>query len=199
MGAALGRSIPLSALQAALGELAGVGIEDLDHRPAWQPIGVLLTAEHKRCIDEGRSPDGTPFLPLKYPRNRARDKRARGGTGQKPLQDTGLLKAAAGGGAGFYQETGNLYLQQSVVLAYAAAHQFGVTVSYPERRRAKPWVFEVDGRLVFTRRIRAHTKTIPARPFMGINDQTLGYATEILQENAARQYAAMVANGLRRA
>ena len=78
------------------------------------------------------------------------------------------------------QETlGQFELILSNVLDYAATHQYGRDV--PEKRRAKPWVFQGrDGRTIFTRRIKAHR--IPARPFMGISERAQGLIVTTFRE-----------------
>lgn len=47
----------------------------------------VLIAETKKCFDEGRSPDGAVWLPLKHPR-------VRGSGTPRPLRDTGILMAS---------------------------------------------------------------------------------------------------------
>lgn len=47
----------------------------------------VLIAETKKCFDEGRSPDGAVWLPLKHPR-------VRGSGTPRPLRDTGVLMAS---------------------------------------------------------------------------------------------------------
>lgn len=87
----------------------------------------------------------------------------------KPLLDKGLLVASV-------REAGavpNLTLVSS--LKHAGVHQHGATIKKPERRRGpgeKPWVFQGREGTVFTRHIKAHTVTIPARPFLGISAKT---------------------------
>ena len=73
----------------------------------------------------------------------------------------------------------------------AALHQEGGTLFLPERRRVsgqKPWVFPGrDGRTVFTRRLKAHAVTIPARPFVGIGPTLAHRFARVLAEYRERR------------
>ncbi|MDE2097715.1 MAG: phage virion morphogenesis protein [Patescibacteria group bacterium] len=153
---------------AKLGErLAEMGQPPLSFDPLFAKLKVLLVAESKRCFDEQRGPDGDPWLPLKWPRERPRDRRAKSkGTGQKALRDTGALMQSVTA-----TQIGPMQMTWGSGLEYAAAHNYGHTFHRPEKRRTKPWVFtdRRTGRQVFTRHIRAHTQTIPPRPFVGIS------------------------------
>jgi len=141
---------------------------------------LLVIAGVKDNFSGQHAPDGTPWRPLKRPRDRERDRRAaaRGGV-QQVLRDTGILQASvtAQGARGNIDELTDRHLVFGTSLSYAAAHQYGAQVERPERTRPypqKPWVFGVDGQTVFTRRIKAHTVTIPARPFLGLNEHVIG-------------------------
>jgi phage gpG-like protein len=79
-------------------------------------LSVWAGGEAKRCIAEGRDPDGAPYPPLKFPR-------ARGGT--RPLRDRGLLLASMTGGAGFIQQMGQWQFTQGSNLPYAALQNAG--------------------------------------------------------------------------
>lgn len=104
-------------------------------------LAPLLRAESLRFFDQSRGPDGAAWRPLKRPRGRARDKRARarskGRRGDKPLVDSGLLRASVSA-----EPLGPLQLTQGSKLAYAG--------------------YQNDG-----------TRTIPARPFLGVSEDGL--------------------------
>lgn len=177
-------------LELTLAELPGWGasmakaVLEGDFAPALRDCRIVLVAETRRCFDEARSPDGIPWAPLKNPSAR------RGGTSAKPLRDKGLLSGAATGGANSTTEIGRVSLTLSVKLAYAAAHQFGHTFSRSARSRNKPWVFRTgDGRVIFTRRIRAYKFEIPARPFLGFSPRAVETCGKILTEFAAKRWA----------
>lgn len=160
--------------------LASIGMptdpQQLPMRPILNDVSVYLGSRAKECFDQGKSPDGKPWLALKHPRNRARDQKAKGGTGQKPLRDKGLLGASVQGqGVHGIREFGANYLEQGTNLDYAGPHNFGAVIRIPEQRRPagrKPFVFEgLDGKLAFARRIKAHSVRIPQRQFLGITEQ----------------------------
>lgn len=158
-------------------------------------VSFYLGNSVKRRFDTGTAPDGSPWEPLKNPRNRSRDKRARGGSGQKPLRDSGLLMASATGqpGAeGAVRETGPFHLVQGTNLEYAGVHNFGATI-HRQRREAptsggkKFWAWQPIGEgWVYARRIKAHTITIPARQFIGLNDADMDKITMIALDNLTR-------------
>lgn len=182
-----------AALEVTLGEFAG-----LLERRAEQLAGLDLSAPVRRSLVAARAgllenfqgqhaPDGTPWLPLRRPRQ---GKRHRNST-PLPLLDTGLLRASvtAQGARGHVEDVSAAGFVMGSNLEYAAAQQFGATINRPERRRQRPWVFTgPDGRTVFTRRIRAHSVTVPARPFVGWSERMLATCgaifAEFLEENA---------------
>jgi phage gpG-like protein len=123
-GVAIQREITLDRLP---GQLAAMGVDPraVDWRPALADTSVYLGAEYKRSFAESRSPDGTPWRPLKRQRSRRRDRRAKGGSGQKPLRDTGLLMASSSGGAGFIKQLTALSLEQGTNVEYAGFQNNG--------------------------------------------------------------------------
>jgi phage gpG-like protein len=107
----------------------------------------------KRNLLASVDADGGPLLPLKD------------GSGRRPLLKTLALYNAV---RGFVN--GKAAVVECKV-EYAGIQNHGGTINKPERRRAKgekPWVFQKDGATIFTRRIRAHSVTIPARNFLGV-------------------------------
>lgn len=154
-------------------------------------VATYLAAQVKRRFDEGVGPDGSAWLPLKQPRNRPRDRRgakAGGGSGQKPLRDSGRLMASATGASSIL-ETGPLHVVQGTNLEYARVHQFGATMRRPARMRTDRsfWSFlNGEGDRIYTRRIREHTITIPARPFLGINERDVYRIQQIAMDNLLR-------------
>lgn len=140
--AGLTATVNLEEFSAALARMGRTAAE-IDYGPALNAVSVYLAARAKNSFDMGVSPDGAPWLPLKRPRSRRRDKRAKGGTGQKPLRDTGLLMASVQGRAGVrgsVKVMGRLSVEQGTSLPYAGYHQFG-------------------------------TRHIPARPFLGVTEK----------------------------
>jgi phage gpG-like protein len=229
-----GLALSLDDFAARLSGLAAAAAH-LDMTVALKQINVLAMAEARTAFDQGASPDGAPWLPLKRPRAlkgawgaKVSKKRKKTGQGDLPLRDTGKLMASliAQGAEGHVERIGSDSLETGTNLEYAAIHQFGGTVSIPEQTRGKgekPFVFPVEDlselglgmlaggygfgtrkkkkkgkkkkqakapagmKLVFSRKIKAHTVTIPARPFLGWNDHLLENAGDVIADEAERQ------------
>lgn len=162
----------------------GADLSRLDFTPAFKRAAVALASSAKQNFAGQHAPDGSPWAPLQHPR-------ARGG--DQVLRDRGILMASLGGshaeapgiggGRGSIESINANVLVWGTNLEYAAVHQFGHTFQRPEQTRDKPWVFlGPDGSLIFTRRIRAHTQTVPARPFIGVNDAVTEVINNIFRE-----------------
>lgn len=160
-----------------------------------QDVSTYLTSVVKRRFASGTGPDGQTWDELKFPRHRRRDQNARGGTGQKPLYDSGVLMASASGqegAAGAVKEMGAFHLVQGSNLDYAAIHNFGGVIHKPEQKaptkRGKPfWAWLTpEGTWRYTKRIRAHDVTIPARPFVGLNHKDVDRIEAIALDNLAQ-------------
>lgn len=148
-----------------------------------KPMKVILQLAKSSIKDNfagSHAPDGTPWLPLARPRQ---GKRHRNST-PLPLRDTGLLMASVtASGPHHVERTDDHSMQVGTNLEYAAIQNFGGTVNHPERTRAKPWVFtNGQGQTIFTRRIKAHSVTIPARPFLGWSPKLVEQTADILSE-----------------
>jgi phage gpG-like protein len=157
------------------------------YRAVLNDLSVYLAGRAKESFENSAAPDGTKWAALKRPRNRTRDKRASGGTGQKPLRDRDILMASATGqGPNGVRNFGPTWLEQGSKLNYAGPQNYGAKINKPEQVRPypkKPFVFEgPEGRRIFARRIRAHTVTIPARPFLGLTDQDGSRMAQIAAE-----------------
>lgn len=76
---------------------------------------------------------------------------------------------------------------RSVGVKYAGIHEFGGTVEIPEIRptRARALRFWSPQGIVFTRRVRAHSVHIPARPFLLIQEEDMD---RIVDEFAAHNF-----------
>jgi phage gpG-like protein len=178
------KSIRFGDLAPWIMDLTARSIEGLEWDTMFKTLALVLERETKKNFDDGdtgHAPDGEPWLPLKNPRDRPRDRRARGGEGnkQRPLRDTGILMASlTGSGEGHVERIEDRRLIWGTNVDYAAVHQDGAEI--PEQKRAKPWVFNSGGKTIFTRKIAAHS--IPARPFLGINDDMLELIDEIIAD-----------------
>ena len=178
------------AIEVTLDQLApslqsmGERIQKLNWNRLFNAIALMLEGEAKRRFDEQRAPDGTPWAPLKTPRNRPRDKRARGGSGQQVLRDSGRLQASltAAGGPDHIKQIEDQKLTWGSNVEYAGVHQGGAKVPAKQRDKSqKPWVFAgPDGRLIFTRHIAEHE--IPARPFLGITEELSQEVEELIAD-----------------
>ena len=162
-------------------------------------IEVIAVSEMKLAMTQGHSPDGTPYVPLSWPRIRG---------GDKPLLDRGLLRACLSALA-----TGDS-LTLSATAPGARVHQFGATITakpgkalaipmtkealYAGSPRNFPGLFRVRGGLATavetrSRRGRYGTRvqtrvvlqylfkksvTIPARPYLGLTDNAIALIVE---------------------
>lgn len=143
-------------------------------------ILLLAKSSIKENFAGSHAPDGTPWLPLKRPRQ---GKRHRNST-PLPLRDTGLLMASVtSAGPHHVERTDERSMQVGTNLEYAAIHNFGGTIHKPERARAKPWVFtNGQGQTIFTRKIKEHDVTIPARQFIGWGPKLIEQTADVLSE-----------------
>ena len=159
-----------------LNELLANMSKPINFTPALKGIKVILIDGTRENFLGQHDPDGKPWKPLKRPRRRKRDlvrgkKRGRAKKGQDQiLLDTGILRASitasdpvkasdnqtakqnkATAGSAHVEEMTGTSLEWGTNLNYAAVHQYG----YPPRN-------------------------IPARPFLGINDQMSNDIAELV-------------------
>ena len=161
-------------------------VSRLDFTVPLKECAVIIKADVKRNFYESHAPDGTPWLPLKRPRQ---GKRHQGST-PKPLLDQGILANSffSDGAQGHIEEITASALTVGTNDERARIHQEGGTIHQPERSRAKPWVFPTPtGEVIFTRRIKAHDVVIPARPFAGFSAEALSDMDGILGDFLADQ------------
>lgn len=156
------RTITLPQLQRELARYKSLPASINFGRPA-KATEVYLQAAVKRRFHEGKDPEGQPWRPLSSKtRRRKRDRRAKGGSGPKPLRDTGRLRGSPS--ARSELSPGRAKVMQSTVVFYAPHQHYG-------------------------------TRTIPARPFLGVTDRDLSRLHQIAVDDVMRQLAKM---GLRR-
>jgi phage gpG-like protein len=155
-----------------------------DLTPAMKECARIVGEDLYEKMGEGVSPDGTPYVPLK--RERSHGPGLLSGT---PLAGTSLHASLLPGGPGHVEQVTPTSLAVSTNHPLAAVHRQGATISKPERRRGrgeKPWVFEgAGGELVFTKRIRAHVVSLPAREFIGWSAQSLLRCEDVLARYGA--------------
>lgn len=139
--------------------LAAAG--DLD--PVLDNIGVQMRQSTIARILAERSPDGTAFAPL------------------NPLyaetkQGPGILRGKSGRLASIiYQLAGGDSVEWGTDMEYGAAHQFGVTI---KPKNAPALVFSMGGR-----RFAVKSVTIPARPYLGINEDDRAAILKIVSDH----------------
>ncbi len=171
-------SVPLADLPAWL-EARAKALAAADLTKPLKVIRLLLISSTKSNFAGSHDPDGGAWAPLKWRKG-------------QPLRDTGMLMASlTAGGVGSIDELTSKGLTYGSSLVYAAVQNYGATISLPERRRDRPWVFKGrDGRTVFTRRLAARTFTVPARRFLGVTDALRARINDVL-----RKYVAGIVGG----
>lgn len=128
-------------------DLAALG--DFDCRGLNESIGEDMVSATIKRFENEESPDGT-----KWPRS------IRAATeGGKTLSKIGRLKSSINPQASASQ------VEIGTNVKYAAVHQFGKTI---KPKKAKALRFQVGGRWMSKKQV-----TIPARPFLGINDENV--------------------------
>lgn len=117
------------------------GLEDLDELK--HGVGLAVVSSTQKRFEDSVGPDGTSWAEAQ-----------RGG---KTLVDSGLLRDSV-----VHQVDGDRILVGSNRV-YAGVHQFGAEI---KPKTAKVLAFSVAGKAVFAKSV-----TIPARPYLGINEQ----------------------------
>lgn len=158
-------------------EGAGAALGDL--RPTMSAIGAAMLFSTQRRFETKTAPDGQPWRPL-APRT-ARERAKRGRSPSDILRDTGRLYQSLTYQVSASGSTATVEWGSNVV--YAAIHQFGGTIEVGERTRtiyqaydAKTDIydprFRKKAKSNFARdvKVKAHRITIPARPYLGVND-----------------------------
>jgi len=111
-------------LELTLGQLSALAnrkaaeIERLSFRPPLEVSKLLIVGATRQNFNQGRDPEGVPWLPLKRPRRRSKG-------GDLPLRDTGKLRASVTGGARTVERITDTELIFGTNLEYAGFHQFG--------------------------------------------------------------------------
>lgn len=117
--------------------------------------GVILESATKANFDWGRSPDRIPWAPLSKPRKRNQKAVLAGFLGANaglPLRDTGALMASL-------TSSGARHIEERT----AHSLEWGTSVDYAAYHQLG-------------------TKTIPARPFLGLNDEVTGDLAQLLAD-----------------
>jgi len=122
-------------LELTLGQLSALAnrkaaeIERLSFRPPLEDSKLLIIGAVRQGFQQGMSPDGIPWAPLKFQRPYA-------GTSNKPLLNFGFLQASiVGAGRGHVEKLTDFELIMGTNLESAGLHQFGGTIT-PRRAKA---------------------------------------------------------------
>lgn len=169
-------SISDEPLRAALGRV----IATLhDTTPLMQALSEIVVDASARAFQDNADPaTGAPWKPLSASRQCQRANKGRSIANM--LQDSGLLvgSIARPSGQGAVRDIGPDHALVGTNVPYAAAHQFGATIqreASPMTVRLRRWKGRIEFAKAKHKRVRivdtirkAHTVTIPARPFIGV-------------------------------
>lgn len=159
-----GASFTMTGMNKLLGGIRR--LQDAARRQAAaEEIGEMLVSSTRERFDEGIGPDGEKWKP---------SIRAKADGGQT-LVDNAVLKNSIG-----YDASPNLVAVGTAV-EYAAIHQFGGTI---RPKKAKLLVFEGGGK-----KVAAPSVTMPARPFIGISEDDIEEARQILLDHMREAFA----------
>jgi phage virion morphogenesis protein len=168
-----GVRLEISIDDGGLGRAMERALRELDDlRPVLDASAGVMEASIERRFSEGRAPGGIPWPPSV----RARQ------TGGKTLIDSGSLRESIGRSVTENQvEVGSTNPGPGDSDRYAAVHQFGAHIT---PKKGEFLVFAGgDGGLVFARSV-----TIPARPFIGIDDQDVADLSDLWEDAVAEAF-----------
>lgn len=141
-------------------------------RPLLEDVkGRLLLSVQQNFTAGGRPKGWTPLA--------ASTIASRRGTSHRILRDTGRLQNSITSRV----ENRSVIVGSNVV--YARLHQEGGTIRVPEvrPRRARVLRFMVGGQVVYARRARAHSVTIPARPYLLLQEGDKTYIRDAIERH----------------
>ena len=186
----------------------------IDYTPAWRPVAVYLAASTKQRFAQGVSPDGAPWAPLAHPRARGGDTPLRDtgllmasvtGQGQGHVEQatptsltwgTNLDRAALHqwGGTIAPRSGGALAIPLTPEAARAGrARQFPRRLFVHQASTGRGFLAESRGKGKAARLVLhyllAASVTVPARPFLGLNDEDQEEIGGILADHAAKVLA----------
>lgn len=153
-----GVRIELTGAEEALARLGDIAARAEHPRGLWDAIGAALVTSTQMRFERGEAPDGSPWPP-------SLRALAQGG---KTLIDSARL----------FQSLTHLPSDRGVEVGtnvvYAASHQFGATIS---PKAGEFLTFKVAGQWARKRQV-----TIPARPFLGLDDDDEREVLQIAEE-----------------
>lgn len=168
-------------------EMLGEAIQRLDNpAPLWQTIIEYLTRVHRARFKAQVAPDGTPWTPLSPAYQRRKHKNR-----NRILTFRGYLSGTL---RGQYDATG---LEFGTDRPYGAAQHFGAEIQRPATTRDVFFRQRKDGRVGnrFVKRTKsnfaqsvnvgAYTIKIPARPWLGTNEEQDDHLLELTRNYLA--------------
>lgn len=141
-------------------------------RPLLEDVkGRLLLSTQQNFTASGRPKAWMPLAASTIANRR--------GTSHRILRDTGRLQNSITSRI----ENRSVIVGSNVV--YARIHQEGGTIRVPEvrPRNARVLRFVVNGQIVYTRRARAHTVRIPARPYLLLQESDKTYIRNAIERH----------------
>jgi phage virion morphogenesis protein len=141
-----GAGVTLTGYDETLAELDGIAARAANPRAMWDQIGASLVASTQRRFEDGSAPDGSPWPP---------SIRALA-TGGKTLIDSARLFQS------ITHEASDTGVAVGTNVLYAAIHQLGGTIAAKDAPYLK---FKIGDRWASKKSV-----TIPARPFLGLDD-----------------------------
>ncbi|MBR1436950.1 MAG: phage virion morphogenesis protein [Synergistaceae bacterium] len=152
----------------------------LNMRQFWSSVGSYVQRQTIReRFNKEQSPDGQKWKPLAPSTIQHRKKRHKKGN-MKILQDTGELRRSV------TYEADSSFVKVGSKLKYARIHQFGGTVNV---NRVGQYRYDHKNHK-FKRRGNSysysHKVTIPARPFLGVNDAEKQHITSMFKQYLKR-------------
>lgn len=143
-----------------------------DFTPAMREIAGMMEFAVRERFERGEDPSGKPWQPSQ----RALEQ------GGKTLSDTAaLLSSVASDSDRFSAVVGTN-------LIYAAIHQFGGEQQVPAHQRTVTSVFGRKLPAPATQSVRAHSRTMPARPFLGFGPYETEEIETILGDHLRRAF-----------
>lgn len=154
-----------------------------DLSPVMDEIGGSLTASTQHRFERGAGPGGVP-----WPQSRRAQEQ-----GGQTLVDSRRLRDA------ITHRPGRDSVEVGTAVLYAGIHQFGGTIKMPARRQtiyrsvsdmqsagAAPFVKRSRATFASDHDVKAHEITMPARPFLGLDDDDRAEVKTILTKHLVR-------------
>jgi phage gpG-like protein len=172
----------LDQARAALGKLKAFGA---DLTPFMQDARTILIASTLERFATGKGPGGIPWKPSKRAQGLVKDKAA-----GRTLVDTGDLQSSIKGVTGpDFVEVGSDGLKNPIK---AVANQFGSRRQTVVVRHTRTVTVAFGAPLASPteQTVRAHGRVtnLPARPFIGVDDQDVADIREVWQERIVRTF-----------